>query len=68
MTRSALLRQADLERPIRAAAKTDSVLRIDMNTLVVTVLPLSALTESERQSMTGGLSPHGKEDWSDIAF
>lgn len=68
MTRSALLRQADLERLIRAAAKTDSVLRSDMNTLVVTVLPLAALTEAERQSMTGGLSPDAKEYWSDIAF
>lgn len=68
MTRSALLRQADLERLIRAAAKTDSVLRIDMNTLVVTVLPLAALTEAERQSMTGGLAPDTKENWSDLAF
>lgn len=65
MARSAL-RQADLERLIKAAAKTDSFLRIDMKTLVVTVLPLSAMTESERLLANGCLARGGKENWDDI--
>lgn len=65
MARSAL-RQADLERLMKAAAKTDSFLRIDMKTLVVTILPLSEMTESERLSANRSLARDGKENWDDI--
>ena len=62
MARSAL-RQADLERLMKAAVKTDSFLRIDMKTLVVTILPLSEMTASERLTANGGLARGGKENW-----
>lgn len=65
MARSAL-RQADLERLMKAAAKTDSFLRVDMKTLVVTVLPLTEMTASERLLANGGVARGGKENWDDI--
>jgi hypothetical protein len=54
-----------MERLIKAAENTKSFLRIDMKTLVVTVLPLSEMTDSERLGLTHGFAPDGKENWDD---
>lgn len=65
MTQRSALRQKDIERLIKAAENTKSFIRIDMKTLVATVLPLSEMTESDRLAAHRGLAPDGKENWED---
>jgi len=66
MTRAAF-RQADIERTLRAAKATGSIVQIDIKTLVCTILP----PQTEQQATAGALAPDGKErwgreDWSDL--
>lgn len=54
-------RQADIERILRAARRTGSIVQVDLRTLVVTVLP--APEPSIREQI--GLARDGKENWDD---
>lgn len=60
MTRAAF-RQADIERILRAAKATGSIVQIDIKTLVCTILPPSA----EQPQKAPPLVRDGKENWDD---
>lgn len=69
MARTAF-RQADIERIVRAAERTDAVVQIDIRTLVVTVIPGAGIKKSIDQTQRrppslslGDLAPDGKENW-----
>lgn len=55
----ASFRQADIERILRAARKTGSIVQIDLRTLVITVLP--GVDQPNRNVPT--LAPDGPETW-----
>lgn len=59
MTRTAF-RQADIERIIRAAKKTGSIVQIDIRSLVVTIHPNP---EKDKIDPRTGLAPDGPENW-----
>ncbi|WP_439625854.1 hypothetical protein [Shinella sp.] len=61
MARSSF-RQAEIERLIRAAARTNSTLRVDLKTLVVTIVPMEAPPSEERAAISQW-APDGKENW-----
>lgn len=58
MTRAAF-RQADIERILRAAKATGSIVQIDIKTLVCTILPPT----TEQPAKARALAPDGKENW-----
>jgi hypothetical protein len=57
----ASFRQADIERLIRAAAKTSSVVQVDLRSLIVTIIPGAAAHVDLPK--TFGMAPDGKENW-----
>jgi hypothetical protein len=63
MTQRATLRHKDLERLIKAAENTNSYVRIDLKTLVATVLSLSEMTEADRLAATRGFGNDGTSGW-----
>lgn len=69
MSRAAF-RQADIERIVRAAERTDSIVQIDIRSLVVTVFPGAGSKKAIDQTQAhkpilsvGDLAPDGKENW-----
>jgi hypothetical protein len=61
MTRGAF-RQADMERIFRAAKASGSIVKIDLRTLVVTVLPAG---DQSSPGVQPTLAPDGAENWGD---
>ena len=61
MTRVSFL-QADIERVIRAAAKTGATVQFDIKTLVFTIFPPK---NPETPSDGTGYAPDGRENWDD---
>ena len=61
MIQRSTLRQKDLERLVKAAENTRSLVRIDMKTLVATVFPSSEMTEGERNAVVTDFAPNGKD-------
>lgn len=61
MTRVSFL-QADIERVIRAAAKTGATVQFDIKTLVFTIFPPK---NADAPSDQTGYAPDGKENWDD---
>lgn len=60
MTR-ATFRQADLERIMKAAKRTGSIVQIDLRTMVVSVLPQSGSVPVT--DPTAKFAPDGEENW-----
>ncbi|MGT2444451.1 hypothetical protein ACU4I5_18505 [Ensifer adhaerens] len=57
----AAFRQADIERILRAARNTESIVQIDLRNLVVTVLPRPEPSMPEQMTF----AQDGKENWDD---
>ena len=69
MSRAAF-RQADIERIVRAAERTDAIVQIDIRSLVVTLIPGAGMKKPVDQTQghkpilsVGDLAPDGKENW-----
>jgi hypothetical protein len=61
MSRGAF-RQADIERILRAARRTGSIVQIDLRSLVITVLPAG---DQSSPNVQPALARDGTENWDD---
>lgn len=62
MTRTSF-RQADIERILRAARKTDCFVEIDLRSLTVKIVPLVDPARSGSRDLLSSLAPDGEENW-----